>query len=64
MQNRILNTDEAAAVLGVAAGTLKWWRRLDRGPRWWRIGNRVVYDELDVAVWLSEQKATTGGGGR
>lgn len=41
-------TDEAAAYLRVKKGTLEVWRSQKRGPKYQKIGGRVVYDIADL----------------
>lgn len=42
------NTEEAAAYLRIKKGTLEVWRSQKRGPRYQKIGGRVVYDLADL----------------
>ena len=39
-----LNTQEAAAYLGVQPNTLEVWRCKHKGPRYAKLGRRVLYD--------------------
>ena len=43
----------AAALLGVARGTLRNWRSQCRGPRYARLGRRVVYQWADLEDYLN-----------
>lgn len=43
-----LNTREAAQYLGIRPGTMEVWRSLGRGPRFCKIGARVVYNITDL----------------
>jgi predicted DNA-binding transcriptional regulator AlpA len=54
----ILRPDEVSALTGVAEETLKYWRPRGKGPRWYKLGRRVVYDLAAVEEWLDEQRAT------
>jgi predicted DNA-binding transcriptional regulator AlpA len=54
--NRHINVvDEAgaAALLGIARGTLRNWRSQCRGPRYARLGRRVVYRRADLDEYLN-----------
>lgn len=44
-----LNTKQAAAYLGLKPNTLEIWRCKNRGPKYSKLGSRVIYDidELD-----------------
>jgi hypothetical protein len=43
-----LNTKEAAAYLGVKPNTLEVWRCKHRGPKYAKLGSRVIYDPDDL----------------
>lgn len=59
----LLTVAEVAALLRKPAGTLRYWRSVDRGPRSSRIGSTVVYRRSDVEAWLAEQERETARGG-
>jgi hypothetical protein len=56
----LLNTREAAALLGVQPDTLKLWRHQGRGPRFIKKGDAaqagVGYEPEDVEAWKAERK--------
>ncbi|MCI2422758.1 helix-turn-helix domain-containing protein [Saccharopolyspora sp. K220] len=56
MANRLLSANEVAEYLGVPLRTLYHWRRLDEGPRAYRVGKRLRFRLADVDAWL-EQRA-------
>lgn len=58
-----LRTSEMVDKYGIAEGTLRWWRSTERGPRSFKLGRTVFYDEEDVAAWVDAQKAATARGG-
>jgi hypothetical protein len=49
------NTVQAAEYLGLSPGTLEVWRCHGRGPRYIKLGRRVVYtlDDLDMFIFYS-----------
>ncbi len=48
-----MNTEEAAAYIGIRPKTLKIWRMSGRGPQFSKIGNRVVrYNRETLDLWL------------
>src|SRR5205807_1970822 len=51
----ILNEKEAAAYLRLAVSTLEAWRMLKRGPRFAKLGRRVVYRKVDLEKFLEAQ---------
>jgi predicted DNA-binding transcriptional regulator AlpA len=49
---RLVRTEEAAKLLGLAPSTLEKYRVLGGGPRFVRLGTRAVaYDPNDLQVW-------------
>ncbi len=55
---RLLTTAQAAEVLNVPVGTLRWWRHAKTGPRSFALGPRMVrYRHSDLVAWLEEQYA-------
>lgn len=63
MTDGLMTVDEVAAELRVPVGTFRSWRSLNRGPKSFRIGRRVVYYRADVEAWLAAQQESTGRGG-
>lgn len=59
MTARILSSAEAAALIGITPGTLKWWRHLGKGPRFVKLGEAkqagVAYVEADVLEWRDQR---------
>ena len=59
-QTRLLNNTQAAAMLGITPGTLKFWRHKGRGPRFVKLSNTpqsgVAYDEADVRAFIESRK--------
>ena len=56
----LLADTEAAMILRLSPWTLRSWRCKNRGPKFVRIGGRVMYPARDLAAWLRNQP--TGGG--
>jgi len=51
-----LNSPEAAEYLGISASTLSK-RRVDgNGPKYLKLGRRVVYDTRDLDAWLDTRR--------
>ena len=57
----LLNSEEAAAMLGIAAGTLANQRQRGEGPRFVRIGAVVRYRREDLADYVSQDFGRNGG---
>ena len=54
-----LNTDEAAAYLGIRPNTLEVWRCKHKGPRYAKIGSRVLYDIDDLEGFFAARAVDT-----
>ena len=54
---KYLPIPEVAAVLRVPAETLRYWRHVGKGPKSFKIGRRVLFDEVDLRTWIAEQRA-------
>jgi predicted DNA-binding transcriptional regulator AlpA len=56
---RWLRARDAAAVLGVAVGTLADWRCEGKGPPFKRLGRAVVYDLAALNAWMEQRPSFT-----
>lgn len=55
----LLDEEEVSQQLKVKVACLRKWRLLGKGPRYFKVGNRVRYAPEDVMSWLAVQP--TGG---
>jgi predicted DNA-binding transcriptional regulator AlpA len=55
--NRYLTTEEVAELCRTTPGTVRWWRHVNRGPRSFRLGKRVLYDVADVEAFIAEARS-------
>jgi hypothetical protein len=53
-----LNNQEAAAFLGVSPATLHTWRCRHRGPKYSRLGSRILYDLDDLETFFTSRQVT------
>jgi hypothetical protein len=51
----LLDEHGVAAKLSKSVQTLRRWRLLDKGPKFFKVGSNVRYKPEDVAAWLNEQ---------
>ena len=51
-----LTTKEAAKFIGVSEGTLRNLRIAGGGPRFIKLGRKVLYDQRDIEDWLEDHK--------
>lgn len=56
-----LTAPETAEMLRCPTETLRYWRARGEGPRWFKIGRRVLYAREDVEAFIAEAKAAGGG---
>ena len=54
-----LNTEEAATYLGIRPNTLEVWRCKHKGPRYAKIGSRVLYDLDDLEAFFISRGVDT-----
>lgn len=55
---KFLTTEEVADIARVPAGTVRYWRHKDKGPKGVKRGRRVLYAESDVMAWLKGEDDT------
>ena len=61
--NTLYTPADVSKLINVPIGTLAYWRHAGHGPRFLRLGGRVIrYRKQDVAEWLSESVQETTGG--
>ena len=48
----LMSAQEVAEILKVPIATLYQWRHKGEGPRGFRVGRHVRYDEREVRAWL------------
>lgn len=53
------NTEEAASYLGIKRNTLEVWRCKHKGPRYSKIGTRVLYDVNDLEAFFTARAVDT-----
>lgn len=53
---RMLQTPQAADYCGLSSSTFEKLRLSGGGPRYVKLGRRVVYDPADLDAWLAENR--------
>jgi predicted DNA-binding transcriptional regulator AlpA len=62
--SRKLNVTEAAEYIGLSASTLSKRRVFGGGPKYLKLGRRVVYDTRELDAWLdAHRRASTSDAG-
>lgn len=52
-----LTTEEVAKLVRTSPATVRYWRHVGAGPKSFRVGRRVLYDEADIKAWLEAAKS-------
>jgi predicted DNA-binding transcriptional regulator AlpA len=55
----LLTSAQLVSWIGAKHGTLRTWRCYGRGPKWLKLGRRVVYRQSDVEAWLETRERTS-----
>ncbi len=50
---RLISSKQAARLLGVAEGTLRYWRAMNVGPPWVKLRRRALYDVADLVEFIA-----------
>jgi excisionase family DNA binding protein len=50
---------DAAEYIGVATSTLAKWRITGEGPKYARVGKRVLYLREDLDAWMKDQRVSS-----
>ena len=59
VKRRALSPDEAAAMYGLNVGTLANLRYAKQGPKYFKVGKKVVYFVEDVEAWIRQNPVLT-----
>lgn len=51
----LLRIEDVAQRTGIPVNTLRYWRKEGRGPRFVRIGRRLVCRASDLEQWINDQ---------
>ncbi len=55
----LLAIDDLASLLRVSRSLLAKWRMVGRGPRFTKVGRRILYEGAEVSRWLEGQKRSS-----
>jgi predicted DNA-binding transcriptional regulator AlpA len=59
--SEILLNEEVSEMTRVPLATLRYWRQINKGPKSFRLGNRVAYKRSDVEAWIEAQYVAAAG---
>ncbi|WP_061269189.1 helix-turn-helix transcriptional regulator [Cellulosimicrobium funkei] len=51
----LLSLAEVSDRYGIPAETLRWYRKVGRGPKSFKLGRRIRYRETDCEAWVQAQ---------
>ena len=56
-----MTTAELAGICRTSPETIRFWRYVGKGPAWFKIGRKVLYDADAVEAWLkkAQREAST-----
>ena len=50
---QLVSSKQAASVLGIPEGTLRYWRCIGTGPAWVKLGRRTLYSVADLIEFVA-----------
>jgi excisionase family DNA binding protein len=60
MANEILLIEEVAELTRLPLATLRFYRHAGKGPKSFKLGNRVAFKRADVEAWIESQYQAEG----
>lgn len=55
--SKYLTTQEVAETLRTSVETVRYWRHVNKGPRSFKVGRRVLYAVEDVEAFIADARA-------
>ena len=53
-----MTSKEAAGYLRTSDAVLQQWRYLGKGPKYYKLGRKVIYKRTDLDAWMESQAVT------
>jgi predicted DNA-binding transcriptional regulator AlpA len=63
LDGELMTPEQVSELTGVATGTLKYWRHVNKGPASFKLGTRVLYRRTAVMAWIAVCEMETRRGG-
>ena len=54
---KYLTTAELAELIRAPIETVRYWRHVGKGPKWFNIGRRVLYELADIEAFIAQAKS-------
>ncbi len=64
MEPQLLNTKQAAKIVGLSHRTMERLRLVGGGPTYVKLGTRVLYSPADLAAWVQAHRRTSTSDGK
>ena len=58
-ERKMISPTEAAKIYGLNTGSLANLRSQRRGPKFYKVGRKILYDTKDLETWLKRQPVLT-----
>ncbi len=58
MESELMTSAEVASALRAPEASIRYWRYQHKGPRWFKIGRRVLYMRSDVDLYIEHARST------
>lgn len=55
--DELLTIEDVAEILRTPVNTMRWWRQIGRGPRFFTIGRRLYIEAGDLRDFIRQQRA-------
>ena len=55
-----MTSKEAGTYLRTSDAVLQQWRYLGKGPKYYKLGRKVLYKRADLDAWVESQAVTPG----
>jgi len=53
---QLVSSKQAAQTLGISESTLRYWRSIETGPPWIKLGRRALYDVADLVEFVGRRR--------
>ena len=57
--NKLMTTEEVAELCRTSIETVRYWRYIEKGPKSFKVGRRVLYAAEDVDAWLTDARTAS-----
>ncbi len=58
MTHENMTIEEVADVCRTSVETVRYWKHVGKGPKWFKVGRRVLFAREDVEAFLAEARTS------